>query len=56
MTKNQYIKDNSYMAWLGRESLNKEIKIMLDGFSLNVTNKQVNQLSELVESHIKRIN
>jgi len=42
------------MAWLGRESLNKEIKSMLDGFNINTTNKQVNRLSELVETHFKR--
>ena len=56
MTRNQYIKDNGYIAWLGRESLNKEVKCLLDSFQLNATNKQINRFSEMIERHIKRDN
>ena len=55
MTRNQYIKKNGYIAWLGRESLNKQIKGLLDGFEVSVTNKQINCFSEMIETHIKRI-
>lgn len=54
MTRNQYIKNNGYMAWLGREALNNEIKCLLGSFNVSLTNKQVNNFSEMIEKHIKR--
>ena len=54
MTRNQYVRKYGYMAWLGREALNKEIKSILNGFNLDASNKQVNRLSEMVEAHIKK--
>ena len=54
MTKNQYIKDNGYMVWPGRESLNNEIKCLLGSFGTNLSSKQVNCFSVMIEKHVKR--
>ena len=54
MTRNQYIAKHGYMAWLGRQALNREVKGKLDNFNIELTSKQVNSLSEMIESHIKR--
>jgi len=55
MTRNKYIKDNGYMAWLGRESINNEVKCLLGSFNVTLTNKQVNCFSEMIEKHIKKV-
>ena len=54
MTRNQYIKDNGYMAWLGKQSLNREVKDKLGTFNVELTSKQVNALSEMIEGHINK--
>ena len=54
MTRNQYIKKYSYMEWLGRESLNREFNKKLSAFNVTLTSKQINALSEIVESHIRK--
>jgi hypothetical protein len=56
MTKNQYIKDNGYMAWLGKESLNNQVRCLIGGFGTKLTEKQINAVSELIERHVKAIN
>ena len=56
MTRNQYINKHGYMAWLGRESLNREVKHKLNTFNVELTSKQLNALSELIEEHIRRVN
>jgi uncharacterized protein YneF (UPF0154 family) len=53
MTKNQYIKDNSYMAWLGKESLNNQIRHLMGSFGAGLTEKQINAVSEMIERHVK---
>ena len=54
MTRNQYISKHGYMAWLGREELNRNIVYLLDEFNASLTNKQINRFSEMIEQHIKR--
>ena len=54
MTRNEYIHKYGYMSWLGRESLNNEVDGLLGGFGVNITAKQLNQLSEIIENHIKK--
>tara|TARA_R110000803_G_scaffold95395_5_gene163419 strand:- start:17795 stop:17965 length:171 start_codon:yes stop_codon:yes gene_type:complete len=53
MTRNQYIRDNGYMAWLGKKSLKNEIECLLVGFGISLTAKQINAISEIAEHHIK---
>jgi len=56
MTRNQYVSKYGYMSWLGRQKLNDQVCNKLSGFNVQLTNKQVNALSEMIEDHIRRIN
>ena len=41
------------MAWLGKESLNKQVRSLLVGFGAKLTEKQINAVSEMIEKHIE---
>ena len=53
MTRNQYIIKNGYMAWLGKESLNNQIRHLMSGFGAELTEKQINAVSDMIEQNIK---
>ena len=43
------------MAWLGKESLNNQIRCLMGSFDADLTEKQINAVSEMIERHIKEV-